>query len=200
MFLHRSEKAALIRFALLYAAVSLVIVGIGAALYRTYRTQLHLSNARAQMLTYAYEQTKRLKVLHHFFPEERTYPRDSRFESAIYDIENNTIFSTLHSKNVDFDKEIYFTEGGEYIHLVKTLETFYLGTRYLVIETKDDEAWRGAMWRNIVVYGMVAVALLTFLGLFLAHLFLKPMRQSILLLDRFIKDTTHELNTLYRRF
>ncbi len=195
MFLHRSEKAALVRFALLYAAVSLIVVGIGATLYRDYRTQLHLSNARAQMLTYAYEQTKRLKMLHHFFPEERAYPRDTRFESAIYDIENNTIFSTLRNSKVDFDKEISFTEGNDYIQLVKTLDTFYLGTRYLVIETKDDGTWRSVMWRDIFLYGFVAVVLLTLFGLYLAHLFLRPMRRSILLLDRFIKDTTHELNT-----
>jgi two-component system OmpR family sensor kinase len=36
---------------------------------------------------------------------------------------------------------------------------------------------------------------LTLFGLILAKLFVKPMRDSIMLLDRFIKDTTHELNT-----
>jgi len=33
------------------------------------------------------------------------------------------------------------------------------------------------------------------IGLYLSKIFLKPMRDSIVLLDRFIKDTTHELNT-----
>jgi two-component system OmpR family sensor kinase len=36
---------------------------------------------------------------------------------------------------------------------------------------------------------------MTFIGYFLLKLFLKPMRDSLHLLDRFIKDTTHELNT-----
>jgi two-component system OmpR family sensor kinase len=33
------------------------------------------------------------------------------------------------------------------------------------------------------------------MGYFLMHLILKPMKEAISLLDRFIKDTTHELNT-----
>ncbi len=147
------------------------------------------------MLTYAYEQTKRLKVLHHFFPEERTYPRDSRYRSAIYDIENVLIFSTLKSPYVRFDKEIYFTPQDNYIHLVKTLDTFYLGTRYLVIEIPDEKGWYAAMWRNILLYGAAAFVLMMLLGVFLARIFLRPMRDSLVLLDRFIKDATHELNT-----
>ncbi|XPV54039.1 MAG: sensor histidine kinase [Halarcobacter ebronensis] len=36
---------------------------------------------------------------------------------------------------------------------------------------------------------------MVFFGYFLLKLFLKPMRDALHLLDRFIKDTTHELNT-----
>ena len=79
--------------------------------------------------------------------------------------------------------------------LVKMLDEFYLGTKYLVIEVKDSGAWRGEIWKNIISYGMVVFILFMLFGLYLAKIFLKPMRDSIVLLDRFIKDTTHELNT-----
>lgn len=153
-----------------------------------------LSNQRASLANYAYIQTKRLKVLHHYFDEKTTYPRDPRFKSAIYDIEHVKIFSLLEDEAVQFDKEIYLTER-HYIHFVKTLDTYYLGTRYLILEVEDDGTWRDEAWKQILIYGFGVLILFILFGLFLAKLFVKPMRDSILLLDRFIKDTTHELNT-----
>lgn len=152
-----------------------------------------LSDQRAMLTKYAYIQTKRLKVLHHFFDERTEYPRDPRFKSAIYDLEYMKIFSLLEDENVRFDEEVYITN--KHIHLVKSLDEFYLGTKYLIIEVKDSGAWRGEIWKNIIGYGLSAFIFFMLFGLYLAKLFLRPMRDSIVLLDRFIKDTTHELNT-----
>jgi len=160
-----------------------------------YQTQekLMLSNQRATLSKYAYIHTKRLKVLHHFFDEKRKYPRDPRFKSAIFDVVYKPIFSILEEKNVRFDKEIYIVNN--HIHLLKSLDDFYLGTKYIIIEVKDDGIWRELLWKNILGYGLLSFLIFMIFGLYLAKLFLKPMRDSIMLLDRFIKDTTHELNT-----
>lgn len=162
--------------------------------YYQSQEQLMLSDKRALLTKYAYIQTRRLKVLHHFFDEKTEYPRDPRFKSAIYDLEHMKIFSLLENENVRFDQEeIYITNS--HIHLVKTLDEFYLGTKYLIIEVQDSGEWRGEIWKSILSYGILGFVFFMLFGLFLAKLFLKPMRDSIMLLDRFIKDTTHELNT-----
>ena len=70
-----------------------------------------------------------------------------------------------------------------------------MGTKYLIIEVHDDGVWQSNAWKNIVGYGLFAFFLFLVFGLLLAKRFVKPMRDSIVLLDRFIKDTTHELNT-----
>ncbi len=152
-----------------------------------------LSNQRATLFKYAYVHAKRLKVLHHFFDERRDYPRDPRFKSAIYDIDKKSIFSLLEEPRIHFDEEIYII--GNYIHFIKSLDDFYLGTKYIIIEVKDDGLWREAIWKNILAYGLLAFLFFSLFGYYLAKLFLKPMHDSIVLLDRFIKDTTHELNT-----
>jgi len=162
--------------------------------YYQSQEKLMLSDKRAMMTKYAYMQTKRLKVLHHFFDERTEYPRDPRFKSAMYDLEHMKIFSLLEDENVRFDEEeIYISNT--HIHLVKTLDEYYLGTKYLIIEVKDSGTWRGEIWKSILGYGTFAFIFFLLFGLYLAKLFLKPMRDSIVLLDRFIKDTTHELNT-----
>jgi two-component system OmpR family sensor kinase len=174
----------------------MVIFGLSLLALYYYESQkkLMLTTQRVTLAQYAYIQTKRLKVLHHFFPERDEYPRDPRFTSAIYDIEFNRIFSLNREKNVHFDEEIYLTDNG-YVHFVKGLDTYYLGTRYLVIEIKDDGVWLKTILKEIALYGSIAFLVFMLFGFSLAKLFLKPMRDSIMLLDRFIKDTTHELNT-----
>ena len=190
----KSEKQSLFRFLTLYVAMVVLVITLLSLFYYQNQEKLMLSDQRALLTKYAYIQTKRLKVLHHFFDERTEYPRDPRFRSAIYDLEHMKIFSLLEDENVHFDEEeIYVTNG--HIHLVKTLDDFYLGTKYLIVEVEENREWVGETWKNIIGYGFLAFIFFMMFGLYLMKLFLKPMRDSIVLLDRFIKDTTHELNT-----
>ena len=188
-----SEKRSLTRFFILYGVLTFLLIGGVAYYYYESQKALMLSDKRVTLSRYAYEQTKRIKALHHAFPKERTYPRDDRFTSAIYDIEFHRIFSLNGSDPDDFFQEIRLKDG--IIQYIKDLDVFYLGARFLVIEVPDDGRWSMRAWRHIAVYGGAALVLLGLLGVFLARLFVKPMRDAILLLDRFIADTTHELNT-----
>ncbi|WP_295421547.1 HAMP domain-containing sensor histidine kinase [Sulfurovum sp.] len=191
----KSEKKSLLRFFALYVAMITFVIVLLSLFYYQSQEKLMLAEQRATLSKYAYIQTKRLKVLHHYFDERTTYPRDPRFKSAIYDIEYMKIFSLLEHEPEHFDKEIYITQDKKYIHFIKSLDEYYLGTKYLVIEVEDDGVWRSEIWKHIIGYGFLAFFLFMLFGLYLAKLFLKPMRDSIMLLDRFIKDTTHELNT-----
>ncbi len=171
----------------------MLLITLSSLFYYQTQEKLFLAQQRATLTKYAYIQTKRLKVLHHYFYERKTYPRDERFKSAIYDIDLKKIFSLLENTNIRFDEDIYIDNN--YIHFVKSLDVYFLGAKYLVLEIKDDGLWRDTIWKTILGYGTLAFILFMLFGLYLAKLFLKPMRDSIMLLDRFIKDTTHELNT-----
>ena len=173
--------------------MGLFAITILALFYYQSQQKLMLAQKRSTLFKYAFVHAKRLKVLHHYFDERTEYPRDPRFKSAIYDLEYMEIFSLLEEKNVHFHEEVYITK--DKIHFVKSLDDFYLGTKYIIIEVTDDGVWRETTWKNIIGYGLIFFFLFMLVGLYLAKLFLKPMRDSIVLLDRFIKDTTHELNT-----
>lgn len=188
-----SEKKSFLRFLTLYSSMLLFAILLLSFYYYQNQEKLMLSNERATLSKYAYIQTKKLKVLHHFFDDRVDYPRDPRFKSAIYDLEEVQIFSLLEEEDIRFDEEIYKSE--KYIHFVKSLDDFYLGAKYLILEVEEDTAWKDIVWQNILIYGLLAFLVFMLFGLYLAKLFLRPMRDSIMLLDRFIKDTTHELNT-----
>jgi two-component system OmpR family sensor kinase len=170
------------------------IIALISIFYYESQKKIALSGKRAILSTYAYDQIKKLKTLHHYFDERKEYPRNESFKSAIYDIEFVKIFSILKSPEVDFTRDVYRTKDG-YVHYVKMLDEYYLGAKYLFIEVKDDGIWIAEAWRNIIFYSGISFLLLSLSGIFLAKVFVRPMRESIVLLDRFIKDTTHELNT-----
>jgi len=189
----RSERKSLFRFLGVYALLVMLLIGLVGYFYYQSQEKLAFSAYRIKLGEYAADQIKRLHTLHDHFPVQDTYPRDGRFESAIYDLEYVKIFSTLTEPRVDLEAEIY--RVGDRIHFVKILDNYYLGAKYLIIEVPKDPEWFAATMRTIEGYGLGALVLLMLIGLYLARLFVRPMRHSILLLDQFIKDTTHELNT-----
>jgi two-component system OmpR family sensor kinase len=179
----------------LYIAFIWLLLTLFSLYYFQNQEKIMLSKQGGILSHYALIETKRLKNIHKKFEKTMNYPRDSRFNSAIYDLEYMRIFSLLEEKEHTFSFEEGIALDGEYLHFVYILDDYYLGTKYLIIEVKDDKYWQFNAWMNIMVYGFVSFFIFVLFGIYLMKLFLKPMSDSIMLLDRFIKDTTHELNT-----
>ena len=191
--LRSSEKSSLVRFLALYIVlVTMLLLLLGIFNYQS-QEELMFSNQRTILSNHANKQVKALKHLHNEFPQNVMYPRNYQFNSAIYDIEGKKIFSTLKNPEIDFERQVYRT--GEYIQFVKYLDDYYLGAKYLFIEIPEDLTWRDETMSNIETFGTVTLVVLAIFGFFFVKMFLKPMKNSLMLLDDFIKDTTHELNT-----
>ncbi len=152
-----------------------------------------LREQNSQLKAYSDELISKLRYLHENFSQDRHYPRSEHYNSAIYDSSKKEIFSTLQTKDIDLTKHIYIV--GNKIHYIRILERYYLGTMYLVIEVNDNEKWFNFFKIKVLVYGVILFLILLIAGYFLLKMLLRPMRESLYLLDRFIKDTTHELNT-----
>jgi len=122
------------------------------------------------------------------------YPRNTKFRSAIHDLSGDEIFSLMKHKPRHFGRDIYRVK--ETLHFLKPLdENYYLGAKYLFIEVDEDFSWKDDAIKDIMVYGTLTLLIMAIFGFFFVGIFLRPMRDSITLLDDFIKDTTHELNT-----
>jgi two-component system, OmpR family, sensor kinase len=171
----------------------LVILSVVSFLYYQLKKDLMLQEKRQILQDYSNDLVIRLKDLHVNIDKHNIYPRDEKFESAIFDSSKREIFSTLKSKSVSLDDVIYLS--GDYIHFIKEPESYYLGSKFIVIEIVDDNLWFEQIKYKMFISFILAFLFMIFIGYFISKLFLKPMRDALHLLDRFIKDTTHELNT-----
>jgi two-component system OmpR family sensor kinase len=188
-----SETRTLLGFSLLYSFLVLVILSVVSFLYYQFQKDLMLQEKRQVLQNYSNDFVIRLKDLHVNIDKHNIYPRNEKYESAIFDSDKKEIFSTLKSSKISLDDVIY--SSGNQIHFIKEPESYYLGSKYIIIEIPDDHIWFEEIKYKIVFSFIIAFLFMILIGYFISKLFLKPMRDALHLLDRFIKDTTHELNT-----
>ncbi len=134
---------------------------------------------------------EKLWVVHNYSTGEIEYPRFKEFESAIFDSDKKLIFSTFKEK-VHFDESIYREDG--YTYFIYPQTPYFLGTAYIVIK-KDTKVFLEAIDKKILFLPFIVLVIIILTSFFLVKIILKPLKDNIVALDRFIKDTTHELNT-----
>jgi two-component system OmpR family sensor kinase len=180
-------------FLALYGVMSLLILGLIALLYyESVKAQMLSSHRLAMQLeseTYVPKLKQWLESGHNL----KTFPTDLAYTTALYGYSKDFLVGNLHQNHTDFRENIALHKG--YIHLIIALSPYGLGEYYLVFETRDDELWRHQVLKDVLSFGSLLLVVLGVIGFFLSRMFLRPMNEAIALLDNFIKDTTHELNT-----
>ncbi len=132
-------------------------------------------------------------MLYHYIDSSDELPKNLAYRTAIFDSNKKALASYILDERIDFSK--FVSLDGDYVHFVVRVGPNDMDVKYLVYETEDNRLWWKAMLGDMFLYGTLIFIFITLVGVNLLWIFLRPMRQSIALLDDFIKDTTHELNT-----
>jgi two-component system OmpR family sensor kinase len=135
----------------------------------------------------------KLELLHDNITNEiAIYPRYNDIKSAIYNKDKNLIFSTFKEQIVIENNHYFFKD--DFIYFIYEIESYYLGTNFLVIQKKRTYELK-SKFKKIVFIVFLIIIFLVFTSFILVRILIKPLSDNITLLDKFIKDTTHELNT-----
>ncbi len=189
--LPQSEKKTLYRFLSLYIFLVTVILVLTTYLYFTLQKELIEQQKTILLNQYANEFLVQLKELK--TDKIQTYPVDKSFHTSLYDSNYNLIYSTLKNPKKQLDQIAY--DNNKIIRYIKTPSEYYKNAQYIIVQIINTEQWKNELLKTIFIYGSLFFIFMLVVGYFLLNLFLKPMKDTLHLLDRFIKDTTHELNT-----
>jgi two-component system OmpR family sensor kinase len=116
-----------------------------------------------------------------------------RLRIGLYNRDFKAIVSNLTTKKVDFDQKNYTQKSSAFFvsSFIKPKDDI----KYVIIE---DSKVSGEMvelesfiWKMLLI-ASIFVALI---GYFLSRLLLKPVKENFAILNRFMKDSAHELNT-----
>lgn len=115
-----------------------------------------------------------------------------RFEVGYYREDKTPLYTEI--ENVDrFDID-FFEQNMKCYTVTEDIEE-HLGIRYVVLKENDLAQSLNDLRIKILGYLILSFILMGIVGYFLGRLFLEPVREQIEALDKFISDTTHELNT-----
>ncbi|MCF6205656.1 MAG: HAMP domain-containing histidine kinase [Sulfurovum sp.] len=187
-----SEKRSLIRFLVIYLASTFLLFSLAAWVFYA-SSKHHLIEKQRDRLKYeAKHMQSVLRSLHQSNSQRVVYPRIKGMDTAIYDLDRHYIFGSFpKGSEPALDKKI----PEDMIVYIERVEPHYLGAAYLLVAKKIDFTPIRELERNIILFMLAAGLFFAVLGYFLGRLFVAPMRQAIEQMNRFIQDTTHELNT-----
>lgn len=119
------------------------------------------------------------------------YPRFQSFQSGLYDEHFTSIFSLI-KEPLNTQKAGYHVQNG-YAYLVILLpERRYFDATYLIIGGKISYI---GVYQDVIIILLVIAILIFILSIFFLDRFAQRFQRVNQRLDRFIKDSMHEINT-----
>ena len=189
-----AERRSLLKFVSVFVGLNTLFLVTLSILYYNYQKNVYTEILQNEMINYAETASESIYYAESINKLDEFLLHDARFDVLLMDKKEKLIFPAQSSFNIKLKKG-FSTNDGHYFY-IKTIELDQIkDVHYLVVrsETIDKELAKTqkviyiALFFSILFFGIVIFIL--------SKLFLRPLREYIELLDRFIRDATHELNT-----
>jgi len=188
-----SERISLFRFLAIYLGSTFLLFFMATILFYNYQKHYIIDTQKDKLKVESNKILYKLRELHHQFKTPLVYPSHPPYYSAIYDKKERYIFGSFMPSRLLWNREFYIDNDS--LFYIREIEPYYLGAKYLILKRAVKYEKIIALQKNLLFFLLIAGAFFSSLGLFLGKLFIAPMRDAMNRLNRFIEDTTHELNT-----
>ncbi len=135
-----------------------------------------------------------LRAMEEFDPKEQKtfdYPRFRSFQSGLYDVHFKPVFTLIKTPLPIQDAGYHLQNGYAYV-IIPLPEGRYFDASYLAV---GGELSYARIYQDVVMILFSITALIFVLSLFFLDRFALPFQRLNQRLDRFIKDSMHEINT-----
>ncbi len=188
-----SERHSLHRFLAIYLLSTLSLIAAGSAIFYQYASHRIIDHQNETLKLKTAAIRHKLSDLHDTFTPTLPYPAVDGIETALFDIDRNFLAGEFRPDHVAWHRD--FWQDGSRLYFRYEIRPFFLGVATVVARMPLDETPLHTLRLKLLAAFVLAILFIAVVARWLGRLFLAPMHRSITLLDRFIKDTTHELNT-----
>lgn len=193
--MNNDEKNALRNFLFIYVTSTLFLVSV--ILYIYYGNELkmaqetcnmELKNASMQIKADILDKYMKNK---NFTPEK--FPKEN-IRYALMDKDKNLIFSYLDDKfKINYSKDIY--ENSSCNYFITTINEENIPIKYIVMESCQLQRDKNDIKILLLIKLVISSIFIACIGYLLSKILLNPARKRVESMDKFIKDSAHELNT-----
>jgi two-component system OmpR family sensor kinase len=190
----QAEKKSLIQFVSVFVGFNVIFLIILSTLYYNYQKKIYTEILQNEMIDYTETAYESVYYAQNIADLDEYLLHHPKFNIAMMDKNNNIIYPVPAPFSVKF-KQGFFREDGHYF-FIKTIELESIkNIHYLVVkaDTIDEELDRTK--KAIVIFLIFSILFFGIVIFILSKIFLRPLRQYIELLNKFITDAAHELNT-----
>ena len=188
--MYLNERRALVSFLLIYVSSSVLLLGTIGYLY--YKEKIATIDRYCDVSMENMAMQIKMEILNHKEINE-LFDDVERLRIGLYDENRKAIVSNLTTKKIDFDQRNYSNKTSAFFvsSFIKPKD----GIKYIIIE--DSKVSHQMVKLKSFIGSMLLIASLfvAFIGYLLSLLLLKPVKKNFAILNRFMKDSAHELNT-----
>ncbi len=191
--MNKSEKKALFGFLIIYTLSSFILMSIIAFLYYNKEIVTIQNQCSIQMRSASLNIEKDLMSAEMDKIPYKFSPPNNKLKIGLFDQNGKIIYSNLKDNSVLLSQKAYKNNLHKY-HINKLTKPI-LGVLYIVVEDNSTYGQKLKLITLLVSAILIVSIFILFIGFLLSKVLIKPIKSRIEKLNRFILDSSHELNT-----